>query len=440
MRATLIVASLLVACSASAGRSQEAFKSEAELVAAVMPAFVDIYNRGIAPVDSEGGSPTGKSTVRIQDEVGAGFIVDPSGIIVTNRHVVDHAYSLFVTLQSGEHVPARLIGKALTFDIALIKVDVGRPLPVARIGDSSALRVGDRVVAIGNPLGFAGSASSGIVSAFHRSVGLSAYDDLIQTDATINQGNSGGPLYNMAGEVIGVNQAIYTRNQGGSIGIGFSIPINDVKFLVDNVRKYGTPKFGWLGVTAQTVTTEMARAADVAGQRGVILSKISPGSPAEAARLKVGDILVRLGDRAIDGTASLNRAVARAAGQTLDMELFRDGARMTIPVSIKEWPQDIWASKMEQQPKLNDYADFGVKFVDTPSGPQVESVVEKSVAWSGGLRTGDVVRKVGPVEVHTIGEMGGAIDEMFNKKGKTSALLLLSGPNGDRWVDISIAE
>lgn len=439
MRETLMAAAMALVWATGTGHA-EAFKSEADLVAAVRPAFVDIYNRAIAPAESEEGSPPSKSTVLIQDEVGAGFIVDPSGIIVTNRHVVDHAYSLFVTLESGEHVPAKLIGKALTFDIALIKIDVGRPLPVAKMGDSASLRIGDRVLAIGNPLGFAGSASSGIISAFHRSVGLSAYDDLIQTDATINQGNSGGPLYNMAGEVIGVNQAIYTRNKGGSIGIGFSIPINDVKFLVDNVRKYGTPKFGWLGVSAQTVTTEMAKAADVPGQRGVILSKISAGSPAEAAKLRIGDILVKLGDRPIEGTASLNRAVARAAGQTLGMELYRNGARMTVPVAIKEWPQDIWASKMEQQPKLNDYADFGVKFADTPEGPRVESVVEKSVAWTAGLRVGDIVRKVGSVDIRTIGEMGGTIDEQFNKKGKTSALLLLGGPNGDRWVDVSIAE
>lgn len=439
MRMTFMAAALALIGATGAGQA-EVFRNEADLVAAVRPSFVDIYNRSIAPVETEDGSPQAKSTVLIQDEVGAGFIVDPSGIIVTNRHVVDHAYSLFVTLESGEHVQAKLIGKALTFDIALIKIDVGRPLPVAKLGESANLRVGDRVLAIGNPLGFAGSASSGIISAFHRSVGLSAYDDLIQTDAAINQGNSGGPLYNMAGEVIGVNQAIYTRNKGGSIGIGFSIPIDDVKFLVDNVRKLGKPNFGWLGVVAQTVTTEMAKAADVPGRRGVILSKIIAGSPAEAAKLKIGDILVKLGDRAIEGTASLNRAVARGAGKTLDMELYRDGVRMTVGVDIKEWPQDIWASKMEQQPKLNDYADFGVKFVDTPTGPQVESVVEKSVAWTAGLRVGDIVRKVGSVDVRTIGEMGGTIDEQFNKKGKTSALLLLGGPNGDRWVDVSIAE
>ncbi|MDE2361392.1 MAG: trypsin-like peptidase domain-containing protein [Hyphomicrobiales bacterium] len=415
------------------------YASVADLSAAVMPSFVDIYNRSVEHASAADGMAPGK-TVLIKDEVGSGFIVDPSGLIVTNRHVVEGAYSLFVTLSTGEHVPARLVGKALTFDIALIKIDVGRPLPVAKLGDSTKLRIGDRVVAIGNPLGFAGSVSAGVVSAFHRTVGLSAYDDLIQTDAAINQGNSGGPLFDMSGDVVGVNQAIYTRNKGGSIGIGFSIPINDVKFLVDNVLKYGSPRFGWLGVTAQNLTSEMAKAAGLPGASGVILSKIAPDSPAARAKLQVGDIILKVGDRAIEGTSALNRAVSHAANAVVEIELYRKGAKARVPVSIAEWPKEIWESKMEPVPSLNDYADFGVNFVDTPDGPTVKSVVEQSVAWTAGLREGDIVKSVGDVPVHTTGEMGGTIDEMFKKQAKTSALLLLGGPNGDRWVDVSIKE
>ena len=421
------------------GALAEEFKTVADLSAAVMPSFVDIYNRGVAKAESGDEMLAGKA-LRIKDEVGSGFIVDPSGLIITNRHVVDGSYALFVTLQTGEHVPAKLVGKALTFDIAVLKIDVGRPLPVAKLGDSTKLRIGDQVVAIGNPLGFASSVSAGVVSAFHRQVGLSAYDDLIQTDATINQGNSGGPLFNMNGEVVGVNQAIYTRNQGGSIGIGFSIPINDVKFLVENVQKYGEPRFGWLGVSGQNLTPEMARASDVPVQKGVILAKITPDSPAARAKLQVGDIIVGFGDKLVEGTSSLNRAVAHAAGETHTLQIYRDGVKMGLPVKISEWPQEIWASKMETPPKLSDYADYGVTFVDTPDGPTVKSVVEKSVAWTAGLREGDIVRRVGNVPVKTVGEIGGTIDEMFTKKNKTSALLLLTGPNGDRWVDVSVVE
>ncbi len=415
------------------------YGSVADLSAAVMPSFVNIYNRSVAKIEPGEEAPPGK-TVLIKDEVGSGFIVDPNGLIVTNRHVVEGAYSLSVTLANGERLPATLVGKALTFDIALIKIDAGRPLAPVKLGDSAALRLGDRVVAVGNPLGFAGSVSAGVVSAFHRQIGLSAYDDLIQTDATINQGNSGGPLFNMAGEVVGVNQAIYTRNKGGSIGIGFSIPINDVKFLVGNVLKSGGPHFGWLGVTGQTLTPSMARAAGVPVETGVILSKIAVNSPAERAKLQVGDIIVRLGGRNVDGTSSLNRAVSQEADRTVPVEIYRAAARMSVSVTIGEWPREIWASKMEPAPKLNDYADFGVHFVDAPDGPTVKSVVEQSVAWTAGLREGDIVRGVGDTPVKSVGEMGATIDEMFNKRGKASALLLLGGPNGDRWVNVSITE
>ena len=440
MRVRIFCAVLAFALAGAAQSSRaEEYKSVTDLAAAVMPAFVDIYNRGVAKAEP-GETMAGGKTVLITDEVGSGFIVDASGLIVTNRHVVDGAYALFVTLSTGEHVPAKLVGKALTFDIALLKIDVGRPLPVAKFGDSMKLRIGDRVVAIGNPLGFASSVSAGVVSAFHRQVGLSPYDDLIQTDATINQGNSGGPLFNMAGEVVGVNQAIYTRNKGGSIGIGFSIPINDVKFLVENVLKYGEPRFGWLGVTGQNLTPEMAKAAGIDVQKGVILSKITPNSPAERAKLQVGDIVVGFGDSLVEGTSSLNRAVAHAADETHTIQLFRDGVKMGLPVKISQWPQEIWASKMEVPPKLNDYADYGLAFIDSPDGPTVKSVVEKSVAWTAGLREGDIVKRVGSVPIKTIGEMGGTIDEQFTKKGKTSALMLLSGPNGDRWVDVSVVE
>ncbi|MFT4096603.1 MAG: trypsin-like peptidase domain-containing protein [Rhodoblastus sp.] len=434
-----IAVALALFMSAPTAPALAEYANVADLSAAVMPAFVDIYTRGVAKPEADSGMPQGMTTL-IQDEVGSGFIVDGSGLIVTNRHVVEGAYSIFVTLSTGEHVPAKLVGKALTFDIALLKVDVGRKLPSATLGDSSKLKIGQAVVAVGNPLGFSSSVSAGVISAFHRQAGLSAYDDLIQTDATINQGNSGGPLYDMDGAVIGVNQAIYTRNKGGSIGIGFSIPINDVKFLVDNVLKTGKPNFGWLGATGQSLTAQMGRAAGVSADKGVIVSSLMPNGPAARAKLEVGDILVKLGDRPIEGTSSLNRAVARSAGQTLPMELFRDGARMTVPVAIGEWPREIWESKMDAAPKLNDYADFGVAFVDTPDGPKVKTIVERSVAWSAGLREGDTIKRVGSHRVASIAEMGGVIDEMFNRKGRTSALLLVSGPGGDRWVDVAIAE
>lgn len=408
----------------------------ADLVAKIRPAVVDIDNRGVA----KGGEDDPRAPVRIRDDVGAGFIVDPTGLIVTNSHVVDGAYALFVTLSDGRRLPAQLVGKALTFDVALLKIDAGAPLPAVRFGVSANLRVGDRVIAIGNPQGFAGSVSSGIVSALHRAIGLSSYDDLIQTDATINQGNSGGPLFNCDGEAIGVNQAIYTKNAGGSIGIGFAIPIDDVKNLTDDVLNHGRPRFGWLGAGAQFATPSMARALDAPGRSGALVASLAPGGPAERAGLRVGDLLTRFNDAPLDSVSALNRLVARSAGRNARIAYVRQGVEATATVAIGEWPKATWESRMEAAPRLNDYADYGVAFVDTAKGPQVENVVEKSVAWTGGLRKGDVVRQVGDRPIRTIAEMGGTIDEMFNKKGKTSALLLVSGANGDRWLDIAIAQ
>lgn len=235
-----------------------------------MPSFVNIYNRGVK-------EPTMQASPRSRTMSAPDSLSTPAGLIVTNSHVVKDAYSLFVTLTDGTHVPAQLLGKLLIFDLALLKIDVGRPLKPAVLGDSDKLRLGDRAVAIGNPLGFANSVSSGVISAFHRQVGLSNYDDLMQTDATINQGNSGGPLFNMDGEVIGVNQAIYTRNSGGSIGIGFSIPSTPRRKVLASIKQYGKPRVGWLGLTGQSFTPEMADVAKTPVKEGVIVADLAKG-------------------------------------------------------------------------------------------------------------------------------------------------------------------
>ena len=435
-----IIASCIVACAITPGSADTPFRSEADLVSAVLPSFVNIYKRGVTKQEPADTAKPAEATVRVQDEVGSGFVVDASGIIATNRHVVDGAYALSVTLDDGRHLPAKLIGKALNFDIALIKVEAGRPLAVAKIGNSDSLRLGDRVVAIGNPLGYSSSISSGVVSALHRFGGLSAYDDLIQTDATINQGNSGGPLFNMSGEVIGMNQAIRTQNKGGSIGIGFAIPINDVQFFIQNVLRDGKPHVGWLGLQSQALTTEMAKVVGLPGQKGVIVASVAPSGPAERAGLQIGDIIQSISGEPIFSGATLNRTIFKSVGQTKMINIVRDGKKMSLEAKILEWPQDVWVTKFEEQPKLSNYADFGVEFADTPEGPTVQSVVENSVAGTAGLKKGDVVRKVRSTEIKTLDQLGSVIDDMFNRQGITSTLLLVANNGITRWVNVSIAE
>jgi serine protease Do len=418
-----------------AAASAETFKNETELVKAVMPSFVNIYNRGVAASTKADGT---KGAPRIQDEVGSGFIVDPSGVIVTNRHVIEGAYALFVTLSDGTHVPAKLIGKALSFDIALIKIDVGRPLQPAKIGDSDKLQIGDHVVAIGNPLGWAGSVSSGIISAFHRQVGLSSYDNLMQTDATINQGNSGGPLFNMDGEVIGINQAIYTQNHGGSIGIGFSIPVNEAKYLLTNVKQYGTPRIGWLGVTAQTFTAAMGRISGKPEQRGAIVSALADGGAAAAGGLRVGDIITKIGEDKIEGTSSLNRAVATLADKTAPVTIIRDGQTTSIPIKVLQWPQELWSSKLADRPVIKSLDDLGLTFSQTagPDGPVVGAVEEGSIGWVAGVRAGDIIRKVDAAAPRSVDDLAKILHDQI-ASGRGGALVLLGGPNGERWVEFS---
>lgn len=432
MRWTGIFLALFAALSTVSAHADWKFTSDADLVAAVMPSFVDINNRRMAPTDASGSIPV------IQDEVGSGFIIDPSGLIATNRHVVEGAYALFVTLSDGTQLPATLVGKALNFDFAIIKVDAGRPLQPAKLGDSEALRVGDRVVAIGNPLGFANSASAGIVSALHRQIGLSAFDDVIQTDATINQGNSGGPLFNMNGEVIGVNQAIRAENGGGSIGIGFSIPISQIEFILENVKKYGRPKIGYLGVQGQTFTPGMAAAMKTTGP-GVIVSGVIPDSPAAKAGLQIGDVIRKVGDFAIRTTSSLSRAAAISADKTLPIAILRDGQDKMLTATLLEVTQDIWSTQMGTLPAIKDMGDLGVTFETGNGEPVVQNVVERSIAWNAGLRKGDIVRKIYPRDVRTNADLLAMFkDNLANHK--TNSLMYLEGPNGARWIQFSLLE
>ncbi len=429
------IAGVMLALSASAAFAAEPkFRNPTDLVAAVMPSFVNVYNRGVVN-DPAGGA------ARIQDEVGSGMIIDPNGLILTNRHVIEGAYALFVTLTDGTHVPAKLVGKLLNFDLALIKIDVGRPLQTVKFGDSSKLRRGDRVVAIGNPLGFANSVSAGVISAFNRQIGLSNYDDLMQTDATINQGNSGGPLFNMDGEVIGVNQAIYTQNKGGSIGIGFSIPINEAKAILANIKQNGKPKIGWLGVSGQTFTAGMGRVTGIPLERGVIISDVAKNGAAAEAGLQVGDIVVKVGNSVIDRMAALNRAIALSADKVEQFQILRDGKPMTIPVKLKEYPQDVWSPVMPAPPKINSFADLGIAFAAQPGpdGPVVENVVEKSIAWTEGVRVGDIVRRFDGRDVKSADELMKMVLET-RAAGKDGALILVTGPNGARWMEFSAKE
>jgi serine protease Do len=432
-----LAAVVLVATPASA----ETYPSVTSLVAAVMPSFVNISARGVKAPDPSAKPGDASSVPIIQDEVGSGFIVDPRGYVLTNRHVIEGAYALFVTMSDGTHVPAHLVAKALTFDVAIIQIDSKVPLQVSKIGDSDSLKVGDPVVAIGNPLGFANSVSAGVVSAFHRDVGLSAYDDLIQTDATINQGNSGGPLFNMAGEVVGINQAIYTRNGGGSIGIGFSIPVNAAKFLLDSVVKYGEPRVGWIGMTGQTFSAGMADSLGRENTGGVIVSAIDPKGSAFGSGLQVGDVILKGDGRQIRDITALNRFAAASADKKVTFEVLRGGKDIAqVEMALKRWPRELWSTALVPPPTIKSLDELGAILKDKPGsdGPVVDSIVEKSLSWNAGLRTGDIIRKIQGQDIHSVADVVHIFEHPENSK--RNVLIFVDGPNGPRWLDAALSE
>ncbi|MXU64621.1 DegQ family serine endoprotease [Oceanomicrobium pacificus] len=266
--------------------------------------------------------------------LGSGYIISDTGEIVTNNHVVEGATELKVTLEDGRVFEATLVGSDPMTDIALLQIEGAEDLPTVPFGDSDELRVGDAVVAVGNPFGLGGTVTSGIVSALGRNINSGPYDSYIQTDAAINRGNSGGPLFNEDGEVVGMNTAIFSPS-GGSVGIGFSIPAKTVQGIVDQLRDTGTVERGWLGVQIQTVTPDLAGAMGLDTARGALVSDVQPDSPALKAKLKSGDLIVAVDGQPVEEMSDLPGLIAAIrAGTTAELTIIRNGEEMVLPVEI----------------------------------------------------------------------------------------------------------
>lgn len=338
--------------------------------------------------------------------VGSGFIVDPEGYILTNDHVVEDGQDLTVKLADGSEHRARVAGRDPKTDIALVKIETERNLPVARLGDSAALEVGEWVLAIGNPFGLEHTVTSGIVSAKGRRIGAGPYDNFIQTDASINPGNSGGPLINLRGEVVGVNTAIFSRG-GGNIGIGFAIPINLVKQLLSQLRDEGKVTRGWLGVVIQDVNVEMAEALGMVEAGGALVTNVSQGSPAEAAGMQVGDVIVTFDGSAVTASSELPLIVARTpVGKTVDVVIQRDGRSAALRVRVAKLGDD------EVVVALEDDNDLGLTVRDAQArlspgargrqGVVVTEVESGSPAETTGIRAGDVILEIDRKRVDSV--------------------------------------
>jgi serine protease Do len=288
--------------------------------------------------------------------MGSGFIIDPAGYVVTNNHVVDKAVEITVTLNDGEQLSARLIGRDVKTDIALLKIDADEPLPHVSFGDSDTAEVGDWVIAVGNPFGLGGSVSAGIISARGRDIRSGPFDDFLQIDAPINRGSSGGPLFDKRGQVIGINTAIFSPS-GGNIGIGFAIPSSMAESIVTALREDGHVARGWLGVNIQEITEEIAESLDIDEAEGALIAGVMPGGPAEAAGLRTGDVILEFGGEEVERVKDLPRLVAATkANKTVTVRVLRDGEEKDIRVEVGAMPEDEVAAANPADPETPDAA------------------------------------------------------------------------------------
>ena len=337
---------------------------------------------------------------------GSGFIISPDGFIVTNNHVVGGATAIKVVLADKKEYEAELIGTDERTDLALLKIEADDALPIAELGDSDVLRVGDWVLAIGNPFGFGHTVTSGIVSAKGRVIGAGPYDDFIQTDASINPGNSGGPLFNLDGEVVGINTAIVPTGQG----IGFSIPANMARNVIDQLQESGMVERGFLGVVIQDVTPELARQFDLDEPKGVLVSDVGEGGPAAEAGLQGGDVILEFGGKSVEDRRDLARMVAGTeAGKVVRLKILRDSAAQEVQVKLSRLEEEERVASSEGVKETlgltvqNLTPELAERFDVPPrSGVLVSSVEPGSTAAQAGIRRGDLILEVNRRQVQDV--------------------------------------
>ncbi len=378
--------------------------------------------------------------------LGSGFIVDASGLIVTNNHVIEDADQITVTLNDGTSLPAKLVGRDDKTDLALLRVQSKKPLPTAHWGDSDKARIGDWVIAIGDPFGLGSTVTAGIVSARNRDIAAGPYDDFIQTDASINRGNSGGPLFDMDGEVVGVNSAIFSPS-GGSVGIGFSIPSNLAREVIDQLHKFGQVRRGWLGVRVQAVNPDIAEGLGLSSATGALVADISSNGPAAKSGLHNGDLIVRFDGKAVGDSRALPRLVADTPiGKKVSIDFLRRGKKMTVQVVLGRLPGSGNApppkksapvpQKESQRSKLGlSLAPLdGTARAKFHVGKDVQGVVvtgvdPNSAAAEKAIRPGDVIVEVQNQPVHSPDDVAKRIDADAKSGKKVEVMLLNRGGN-----------
>jgi serine protease Do len=472
VHSTSVTASALLLTWAAPALAQEMSFSQAQLVRSLLPMVVNITAKAELPAPNapvlansgSGGAKASDATAAydIRTSAGSGFVIDGSGEVATNWHVVNGAFDIVVTFADGTRAKAKLLNASPLVDLAVLKVDTGHKLQAVRWGASKQMQVGDPVLAIGNPLGVGMSVSGGIVSALNRNIMDTPYDDFIQTDAAINHGNSGGPLFNMHGEVIGVNSALISTTSANA-GLGFAMPADDARFIFDRLTHKNFRRPGYIGVTLQAVTPEMAQALGMSDAAGSIVAGVIPGSPAEKAGVATGDVVLRYGDETPGDERALLRAIARTEpGTSMNLTVRRAGRETPMPVTIDEWPVMWWESPTaaeDARPHLKVPADLGLTaapltqtmrgqyMTRSNRGVVLTGVMPGTDAAQHGLAPGDVITQVNDRSVASPEDLKAAI-EAARQDNRPFAVFLVDRKNqpvtaaqlpGTKWLALRLS-
>ena len=415
--------------------------------------FQDFFDEFFGPNGPNGGQG-GKGQQRKSSSLGSGFIIDPAGIVVTNNHVIGDANDITVILTDGTRLKAEVVGKDSKVDLAVLRVKPDKPLKSVKFGNSDKARLGDWVIAIGNPFGLGGSVTAGIVSARNRDISDNSYGQYIQTDAAINKGNSGGPLFNMQGEVIGVNTAILSPS-GGSIGIGFSVPSDMAKPVIEQLIQFGETRRGWLGVRIQNVDDTIAESLGLGTVRGALVADVDPKGPAKSAGIEAGDVIVKFDGHDVKDSKDLPRLVGQTAvGKTVDVVVMRKGKELVKSAKLERLTETEQHAKgqgnkapdatlnrkfagLEIAP-MNEELRKRFSIKDSVKGVIVTKVDPNSAAADKRISAGDVIMEAQQETVTTPEAMMKKI-EGLKKDGKKSILLLVANPQGEtRFVAVPL--
>ena len=370
--------------------------------------------------------------------LGSGFVISSDGYVVTNNHVVDHADEVKISFQNGDKFDATVIGTDPKTDLALLKIKSDKAFPHVEFTKTEA-KVGDYVMAVGNPFGLGGTVTSGIISARGRDIGSGPYDDFIQVDASINKGNSGGPTFNMSGEVVGINTAIFSPS-GGSVGIGFAIPASTATSVIESLKTNHKVTRGWLGVQIQPVTPDIAESLGLENAKGAIISELTDGSPALKAGLKSGDTILKVDGTDIADARDLAKVISHVSpGKIVQLSIIRGGKAQTVPVTLDAMPADLkMASAKVEELKKGSLSSLGLEVVTTDDGAGVKitKVDPNSAAAERGLKEGDVILEVAGTQVNDPAAIATALKDALGKK----VLMLIKTADGQRYLALPHAK